>query len=85
MKILMISYHDVWGGLETFSPMLKILTKMNKEGIKVDFVGIERTADFDESSKMYGEPVKLIGENINIERIRIFSPKLLVIPLSSTA
>ena len=77
MKILMISYHDVWGGLETFSPMLKILTKMNKEGIKVDFVGIERTADFDESSKMYGEPVKFIGENINIERIRIFSPKLL--------
>ena len=77
MKILMISYHDIWGGLETFSPMLKILEKMDKEGIKVDFVGIERTADFDESSKIYGEPVKFIGENINIERIRIFPPKLL--------
>lgn len=77
MKILMISCHDVWGGLDTFSPMLKILTKMDKEDIKVDFVGIERTSDFDESSKIYGEPVKFIGENINIERIRIFSPKLL--------
>jgi len=77
MKILMISCHDVWGGLDTFSPMLKILTKMDKKGIKVDFVGIEKTADFDRSSKLNGEPVKYIGENINIERIRIFSPKLL--------
>ena len=77
MKILMISCHDVWGGLDTFSPMLKILTKMDKEGIKVDFVSIEKTADFDESSKRNGVPVDFIGNNINIERIRIFPPKLL--------
>ncbi len=79
MKILMISCHDVWGGLDTFSPMLKILKKMDESGIKVDFVSTEKTADFDESSKMYGEPVKFIGKNIDIERIRIFSPKLLKI------
>lgn len=77
MKILMISCHDIWGGLDTFSPMLKILTKMDEKGISVDFAGIEKTADFDESSKIYGEPVKFIGKNINIERIRIFHPKLL--------
>lgn len=76
-KILMISNHDIWGDLNTFSPMLKILQGLSAEGVHVDFVSTEKTKAFDEASQKYGEPVEYIAENISINRIRILPPSLL--------
>lgn len=76
-KILMISNHDIWGDLNTFSPMLKILQGLSAEGIHVDFVSTEKKKEFDEASQKYGEPVSFIAENITIDRIRILPSKLI--------
>lgn len=78
-KILMISNHDVWGDLNTFSPMLKILQGLSAEGIHVDFVSTEKRKEFDEASQKFGEPVQYIADNVTIDRIRIFSPGFLKI------
>ena len=78
-KILMISNHDIWGDLNTFSPMLKILQKLSMEGVHVDFVSTEKKKEFDESSRKYGEPVAYIADNVTINRIRFFPPTLLKI------
>ncbi len=76
-KILMISNHDIWGDLNTFSPMLKILQKLSAEGVHVDFVTTEKKKEYDEASQKFGEPVEYIADNIIIDRIKVFSPRTL--------
>lgn len=83
-KILMISNHDVWGDLNTFSPMLKILQKLSAEGIHVDFVSTEKKKEVDESSRKYGEPVAYIADNISIDRIQVLPTAVLKVLYKNT-
>ena len=73
----MISAHDIWGSKESFSPMYKILYYLASKGYEIDFISIEKKKIFDESSKMYGEPIEYIHKNVSITRVRVGHPIIL--------
>lgn len=71
MKILLISSHDIWGSLDTFSPMKRIMLYLAEKNEKIVFMGLDKNVHNDESSRLYGEPVKFIHENVTIVRHKI--------------
>lgn len=76
MKILMISVHDIWGSLDTFSPMKQILTGLGNRGVQTEFVSISKPKHIDRPSGIYGEPVEFIHDNVHITRLKILDNSL---------
>lgn len=77
MHILMISIHDIWGSLDSFSPMKEILLFLGNNNVTVDFISLDKPAFCDKSSEIYGAPVDFIHKNVIIHRIKILESKLL--------
>ena len=77
MRILMVSMHDIWGSLDTFSPMKEILLFLGSQDVTVDFISLNKPKFCDKSSEIYGEPVSFIHKNVNIHRIKILESNFL--------
>lgn len=77
MRILMVSMHDIWGSLDSFSPMKEILLFLGSQDVTVDFISLNKPKFCDKSSEIYGEPVSFIHKNVNIHRIKILESNFL--------
>lgn len=76
-RVLMITAHDVWGSVDTFSPLYKTIHYLAEEGYHIELVTIEKKSAFDRSSRLFGEPVGFMHRNVTINRIRVGNPRLL--------
>jgi glycosyltransferase involved in cell wall biosynthesis len=69
MKVLLVTAHDVWGGLDGHSPLTRIMLGLAESGHDVLYVSSDKTGD--PSTTLYGPPVSQFHPRILVRRIRI--------------
>lgn len=79
MKVVFVTAHDIWGSLDGFSPMQKIMTHLAEKGHRVVLLTHDKVND--PSTERYGAPVPSFHPNIEIQRFRLPGDGFLLKPL----
>lgn len=71
LKILLITFHDVWGSLDGNSPLAKFIIGAANAGHKLLYISNDKVSD--PINEIYGPPLNFFHEQIEVVRFRIWS------------
>lgn len=69
MRVLLITGHDHWGGLDANSPIARIVIGLGDAGHDVIYISNDKVSD--PVTEIYGQPINFFHERVKIVRFRI--------------